>query len=534
MGTLRPRRAIGCGWCASFLMLFVELALIRWTSANNIYLAYFTNFVLLASFLGHRPGLPAGQVATATCSAWRRWRSPLLVAFVLVFPVLTVSRARRRSSCRRPSAGRAAAGLVSLPVIFLLTVAGPDGDRRRGGPRLRRCSGRSRPTGWTSWAAWPGSRRSRCCRSSSCRPSAWGLIACGGARRAARPRRSGWWQVAALARGRRRCSALESLVADQTWSPYYKLSVTRPTRPNRSPGSTVNNIPLPDGPAADRAPPQKPFYLYPYRHIRRPALTTCSSSARAPATTSRSRWPRAPSTSTRSRSTRELHAARAQPHTPTTPTRARGSPRTSTTAGRSSSDTNKHYDLILFALPDSLTLVAGQSACGWRATCSPSRRCAQAASAPRARRHVRDVQLLRSRSCSNRYANTIDARVRPCAVRRARAAATARRQAGRADRARRGRRAELHHVLARPATVAAGHRRPPVPLPADAARSRRSTCGCSALILLALGAAGPGGGGPLRADAAATSTCPSWAPRSCCWRPRTSSSSRCCSAPPGS
>ena len=36
----------------SFLMLFVELALIRWTAANDIHLAYLTNFVLLASFLG--------------------------------------------------------------------------------------------------------------------------------------------------------------------------------------------------------------------------------------------------------------------------------------------------------------------------------------------------------------------------------------------------------------------------------------------------------------------------------------------------
>src|SRR5438067_1304620 len=36
----------------SFLILFVELALIRWTTAKVIYLSYFTNFVLLGSFLG--------------------------------------------------------------------------------------------------------------------------------------------------------------------------------------------------------------------------------------------------------------------------------------------------------------------------------------------------------------------------------------------------------------------------------------------------------------------------------------------------
>jgi hypothetical protein len=37
---------------ASFLMLFVELGLIRWAGAYNVYLSFFTNFILLASFLG--------------------------------------------------------------------------------------------------------------------------------------------------------------------------------------------------------------------------------------------------------------------------------------------------------------------------------------------------------------------------------------------------------------------------------------------------------------------------------------------------
>jgi hypothetical protein len=36
----------------AFLMLFVELALIRWLGANVLYLAYFSNVVLLGSFLG--------------------------------------------------------------------------------------------------------------------------------------------------------------------------------------------------------------------------------------------------------------------------------------------------------------------------------------------------------------------------------------------------------------------------------------------------------------------------------------------------
>jgi SAM-dependent methyltransferase len=70
----------------SFLMLFVELALIRWTGSNVVYLSYFSNFVLLGSFLGiglgflrgtRRPDLwPFAPVALAA-----------LVAFVRFFPV---------------------------------------------------------------------------------------------------------------------------------------------------------------------------------------------------------------------------------------------------------------------------------------------------------------------------------------------------------------------------------------------------------------------------------------------------------------
>ena len=38
--------------CASALTLVLELALIRWLGANIVHLSYFSNFVLLGSFLG--------------------------------------------------------------------------------------------------------------------------------------------------------------------------------------------------------------------------------------------------------------------------------------------------------------------------------------------------------------------------------------------------------------------------------------------------------------------------------------------------
>ncbi len=48
----RPSSARAQLVLAAFLMLFVELALIRWLGANVLYLAYFSNVVLLGSFLG--------------------------------------------------------------------------------------------------------------------------------------------------------------------------------------------------------------------------------------------------------------------------------------------------------------------------------------------------------------------------------------------------------------------------------------------------------------------------------------------------
>src|ERR1700757_1099317 len=70
----------------SFLMLFVELALIRWTGSNVIYLSYFSNFVLLGSFLGIGIGFlrarkPRDHSELAPVALG------ILIALVLIFPI---------------------------------------------------------------------------------------------------------------------------------------------------------------------------------------------------------------------------------------------------------------------------------------------------------------------------------------------------------------------------------------------------------------------------------------------------------------
>ncbi len=70
----------------SFLMLFVELGLIRWSGAYVVYLSFFTNFVLLASFLGVGVGFLR---ARADGDLFRHvpWLLATFVLFLAVFPV---------------------------------------------------------------------------------------------------------------------------------------------------------------------------------------------------------------------------------------------------------------------------------------------------------------------------------------------------------------------------------------------------------------------------------------------------------------
>ena len=117
--TLSPRVRLAL---ASALMLFLELALIRWTSSNNLYLVHLTNFVLLASFLGIGLGFLRGTrgrdlfpLAPALLA--------LLVAFVLTFSVRTGTTGSGGWALVGPFGTAPLPRWLSLTVIFLLTVA---------------------------------------------------------------------------------------------------------------------------------------------------------------------------------------------------------------------------------------------------------------------------------------------------------------------------------------------------------------------------------------------------------------------------
>src|SRR5271169_419768 len=71
----------------SFLILFFELACIRWFGSMVVYLSFFTNIVLMATFLG----MSVGCLSASRGKDWLQRVMPLfLFAVVLAYGILRV------------------------------------------------------------------------------------------------------------------------------------------------------------------------------------------------------------------------------------------------------------------------------------------------------------------------------------------------------------------------------------------------------------------------------------------------------------
>lgn len=111
---------------AAGLMLFLELALIRWLGANVVHLAYFSNFVLLGSFLGIGAGFLISR------KEWSIWKVslPLLAVLCMLVFVFPVSIQREGSNLIFFTAMemKGPPAWLALPVVFALVatiLAGP-------------------------------------------------------------------------------------------------------------------------------------------------------------------------------------------------------------------------------------------------------------------------------------------------------------------------------------------------------------------------------------------------------------------------
>ena len=340
---------------ASFLMLFVELALIRWVTANNVYVTKATNFVLLASFLG----IGIGFLNARSRRDYLRWTPVallLLVGFVLAFPVILESLSGSHPF-RGLNGAPALPQPVSLGVVFLLTVAVMAGL----GQGTARLFVGFRPLSayrYDILGSLAGIAAFTALSFLDQPPGTWGFIAAAGLLVLLAPHVR-WWQflaagaVAALL-------LLESILPHQVWSPYNKLSVHK-AGAKGTPALYVsaNNIPYQAARSLAVMHKQKAFYFYPYRHVTKAALDNVliigSGTGNDAAV--------ALSEGARHVDTVEIdpllvRIGHAHPNHPYS------SPRLTAHVddGRAYlQDTSKHYNLILFALPDSLTALAGQS-----------------------------------------------------------------------------------------------------------------------------------------------------------------------------
>ena len=216
------REAVARLLLSSSLMLFLELALIRWLGANVVHLSYFSNFVLLGSFLG----IGAGFLIST--KSWSIWPASLPMLAILVigvfgFPV-TIERGDSEVIFFTSLHVNGPPAWLALPVVFLLAaliLAGP-------AEVVGRCFGRLRPLsayrydligsllGIVTFAALSFMRA----------PSVvWGAIACLlYVLLAGRSRRLVTILYAAVVIG---VLTIETMTPGVSWSPYYKIKTEK-------------------------------------------------------------------------------------------------------------------------------------------------------------------------------------------------------------------------------------------------------------------------------------------------------------------
>ena len=337
----------------SFLMLFVELALIRWLGSNIIYMSYFSNFVLLGSFLGIGIGFLRAR-ARVNLFPWAPISLALLVAFVRVFPV----QVERSTSDLIFFGSDAAKGLpiwVALPIIFMAVAATlamiAEGVARcfiRFTPlRAYRLDVAGSILGILAFTALSFLHAP---------PVAWGIIA-GSLFLILQTRRLGLLQVVA-ALGLMAMLAVESIAPFQSWSPYYKVT-TLPLPGNESWNVFVNGIPHQEINSTVVRKEREPVYMQPYIRSNQgleDVLVVGAGNGTDVALALEQGADRVDAVEIDPRLYelgKELH-----PDRPYQDERVNVHIEDARAFLERSS---KRYDLILFALPDSLTLVAGQS-----------------------------------------------------------------------------------------------------------------------------------------------------------------------------
>lgn len=339
---------------ASFLMLFVELGLIRWTAEQNVYLALFANVILLASFLGIGLGFLRARRATSLFG-WAPLALAGLIGFCLMFPIYFSGATEVQLYYSRPGIPVLPKWL-SLGVTFLGSVLVmemiAEGVARRF-IRLRpldayRLDIAGSIGGIVAFSLLALFRAE---------PWVWGLIAAVAFLPLLGPRARGAWQALGLAAAVG-LLVFQSLNPSDHWSPYYRIQVTGPDSHGLIHVS-ANGIPHQAiRPMAQLTAPGS-VYPLPYSHLRDNPLRNVLIIGAGTGNDV---------TMALAKGARHVDAVEIDPELYDLGVSLNGSrpyqnPHVSIhiNDGRAFLEqTSRHYDLILFALPDSLTLVSQQ------------------------------------------------------------------------------------------------------------------------------------------------------------------------------
>jgi hypothetical protein len=340
----------------SALMLFLELALIRWLGSNVVHLSYFSNFVLLGSFLG---------VGLGFLIARRRWSilpaTPLILAVLVIATFLapvTIDRAGDEIIYFTSLNTTGPPPWLVLPLIFIFVAAVLAGPAEVVG----RCFAHLRPLTAYRWdlvGSLVGIGSFTLLSFLGAPSVVWGVLATAGFVVLI----GGWqrWLTAAAGLAMVVVLLLETLAPGVSWSPYYKV---------RTEDKVLAGIPLTDisvngvphqimRSAAQRLK-EEPQYGFPYQRaagnpLRNVLIVGAGSGSDVAIALSKG--------------AQHIDAVDIDPRimqigAERNPDHPYDNPRVTrhVNDGRAFlQGTDTKYDLILFALPDSLALVTGAS-----------------------------------------------------------------------------------------------------------------------------------------------------------------------------
>jgi spermidine synthase len=337
----------------SFLMLFVELALIRWTGSNVLYLSYFSNFVLLGSFLGIGIGFLRGR-ARVDLFPWAGITLAFFVAFVLIFPV----RVDRSGSELIYFGHPQRTGLpiaVTLPIVFLTVAA----VMAMIGQGVARTFARFEPLEAYRLdlvGAVAGIAAFSVLSFLGAPPVVWGIIVAVLFLVLYRPRVR-MIQVMAML-GLIAMLGRETLAPGDSWSAYYKVSQYPVGGGTRA--VDVNGIPHQSMMTTELRRESEPVYFAPYDRVRSARLNDVLIIGAGTGSDVAIALSKGAAHVDAVEIDRRIYEIGRDLH----PERPYADPRVTVHIddGRAFlRRSSERYDLILFALPDSLTLVSGQS-----------------------------------------------------------------------------------------------------------------------------------------------------------------------------